>query len=177
MRPLKSLAVAVAAAPLAVAAVAAVATAQASGIKVEFLEGAPKDRFVITNASACDLGAARVFIDLGGSDYGLIFDVTGQGAGVEVFQPLEFTKGADLLVTRPSVRDGDNSVALNLRSLKSKASVSFTIDVDDTANNREITVSDSEFSGSMVSLETGSFSARAEFTSGSSTTINLPNCT
>ena len=146
-------------------------------VKVEFLEGAPKDRFVITNTGACDLEATQVSIDLSGSPYGLIFDVTGSGAGVEVFQPLEFTSGADLLIDTPQVRDGDNNIKLNLKGLQSRASLAFTIDVDDTANSREITVSDSEFEGATARLKTGAFVSKASFGSNSVAIIGQPNCT
>jgi hypothetical protein len=145
-------------------------------IQVKFLEGAPKDRFVITNTGTCDLGASTVKIDLAGSPYGLIFDVTGNGAGVEVFQPLEFTNGADLLVNQPRVRDGDNSIVLQLKALQAKASVSFTIDVDDTAKKREITVSNSEFLGATARLETGAFVSQVGFGAGAVANVQRPGC-
>ncbi|MEO1720574.1 MAG: aggregation factor core, partial [Pseudomonadota bacterium] len=66
-------------------------------LEVRFLEGAPKDRFTLTNGSNCPLRAADVTIDLSGSPFGLIFDTTGTGAGVQVFQPLELTDGAAYL--------------------------------------------------------------------------------
>ncbi|MEP0940518.1 MAG: aggregation factor core [Rhizobiaceae bacterium] len=146
-------------------------------VKVQFLEGAPKDRFVITNMGSCDLGTAQVSIDLSGSPYGLIFDVTSSGAGVEVFQPLEFTSGADLLANKPRVKDGDNNISLKLKGLKARSSVSFTIDVDDTANSREITVSDSEFMGASTSWKTDASVKMAEFGANSEAIISLPNCT
>lgn len=74
-------------------------------VQVRFDEGAPKDRFTVTNIGGCALGPTAVTIDLEGSPYGLIFDVTDRGAGVEVFQPFEVSTGDKILKTRPQVRD------------------------------------------------------------------------
>ena len=60
---------------------------------VDFEESAPKDYFRLKNASETEWRIDRVEIDLRGSG-GLIFDVTGRGAGVSVYQPFE----------RPAVR-------------------------------------------------------------------------
>lgn len=136
-------------------------------IEVRFQEGAPKDRFTITNTSACPLGALDVTIDLSGSSAGLVFDVTAQGAGVEVFQPFELVAGRENLATTPQVRDGDNAVTLELSRLGQGQSVAFTIDVDDTIGAREITVSRAEITGASVTarlsggLATGLFEANA----------------
>ena len=58
-------------------------------IVVNFVESAPKDRFVIENTGECEFENLVVEIDLSGSAGGLIFDTTATGAGVEVFQPFE----------------------------------------------------------------------------------------
>lgn len=123
-------------------------------VEVIFSEGAPKDRFTITNTGACDLGPMDVTIDLAGSSAGLVFDVTGQGAGVEVFQPFELVSGNALLSAIPIVRDGDNALTLALTSLGQGQSLAFTIDVDDTIGAREITVSRAEIRGAGVWIET-----------------------
>jgi len=52
-------------------------------INVRFSEGAPKDRFSFKNDSACDLTDLSIEIDLSASSARLIFDTTGEGAGVE----------------------------------------------------------------------------------------------
>ena len=121
-------------------------------LQVAFIEGAPKDRFIIRNTSNCDLGPADLVIDFAGSDAGLIFDVTGAGAGVEVFQPFEVTAGAQYLATQPVISDGDQRATLNMTGLGTKETIAFTIDVDDTNGTRAITVADSEMSGTTVSL-------------------------
>lgn len=129
------------------------ATANAvADVEVSFREGAPKDRFEIVNTSTCALANAELVIDLDGSAGGLIFDVTATGAGVEVFQPFELVSGEEFLTAQPEVKDGDRRLALSIGSLPAGAKIGFTIDVDDTAKGREITVTDSELSGAKVML-------------------------
>lgn len=144
---------------------AAMSAPAAAELVVRFDEGAPKDRFSIVNTGACAFGAMTVKIDLNGSAGGLIFDVTGQGAGVEVFQPLELVAGRDVVAEVPNVADGDTEVSLKLTGLGPNASVAFTIDVDDTAGRSETMVNSSEISGASVVVSydggdvTGSFDA------------------
>jgi len=121
-------------------------------IHVKFIEGAPKDRFVITNVSDCALGAGRFEIDFEDSNAGLIFDVTGSGAGVEVFQPFEVTSGAEYLLAEPTISDGDQRAVLDMSGLGANEIIAFTIDVDDTIGTRAITVGDGEFTGTTVSF-------------------------
>ena len=84
-----------------------ISSASLADLEVQFIEGAPKDRFVITNVSDCALTAGQFKIDFTTSNAGLIFDVAEAGAGVEVFQPFEVTAGVHNLVTQPSIVDGD----------------------------------------------------------------------
>ncbi|WP_372739865.1 hypothetical protein, partial [Neptunomonas sp.] len=53
-----------------------------ANVMVNYIEGAPKDRFVITNTGECSLQTVRVDIDLTNTMGGLIFDTTASGAGV-----------------------------------------------------------------------------------------------
>lgn len=152
------------------------ATPSLADLKARFDEGAPKDRFTITN-TGCSLGATTLTIDLAGSPYGLIFDVTGSGAGVEVFQPFELTTGSELLSTRPQVADGDNRLTLDVADWPAGATISFTIDVDDTQNNREITVSNQEIVGAEVMATSTTGSARASFEEDTTATVKLSGCT
>lgn len=147
-----------------------------ANIEVIFSEGAPKDRFTITNTSDCNSGPLDVTVDLAGSSAGLVFDVTAQGAGVEVFQPFELTSGGDLLTSVPRVRDGDNALTLEMASLDRGQSVSFTIDVDDTIGAREITVSRAEISGATVRVETATNEASGTFTETATAIVPLPTC-
>jgi hypothetical protein len=102
----------------------------------------------------------------------LVFDVTDQGAGVEVYQPFELVAGADTVSTLPEVADGDTSVTLALVGLTAGKDVAFTIDVDDTINAREITVTDSEIEGATVEVLQGTAGAQAVF--GENATAVLP---
>ena len=149
---------------LTLAAAAFLFASSASGdIRVQFDEGAPKDRFTITRVGDCALGKSVVVLDLSGSSHGLIFDVTGSGQGVEVFQPFELVAGASHLTSQPTVHDGDQAIRLSLASLETGDPIAFTIDVDDTAGGREITVSDSEIEGAVVRVETAGNAYRGTF--------------
>ena len=151
-------------------------TAQAD-ISVRFDEGAPKDRFTLTHTGTCDLDAAKVTLDLSTSPHGLIFDVTAQGQGVEVFQPFELIAGASLLAAQPVVQDGDQTIALPLSKFETGQRVAFTIDVDDTAGARETIVSDSEIEGATVVVTTGSDTYTGAFDKQSNALVRIDNCT
>ena len=149
--------------PAAALLVATVSTAQAD-LSVSFIEGAPKDRFVLSSATdICADVPMTVTINLNGSAGALVFDVTDQGAGVEVFQPFELVSGAETVSTLPEVLDGDKSVTLALAGLRAGQNVAFTIDVDDTINAREITVTDSEIEGATIEVLQGSAGAQGVF--------------
>jgi len=137
---------------LAALALPLLSTAGHADLSVRFIEGAPKDRFEIKNVGACAVTASTLTLDLTTSQGALIFDVTGSGAGVEVFQPFEVIAGREALTTLPTIVDGQNSIDLPIATLGAGASIAFTIDVDDTLGAREITVTGSEISGATVQL-------------------------
>ncbi|MEP1766316.1 MAG: aggregation factor core [Sulfitobacter sp.] len=145
-------------------------------VQVQFMEGAPKDRFIITNVGDCDLGAAEFTIDFAASHAGLIFDVTGTGAGVEVFQPFEVTAGAQYLTAAPIISDGDQRATLSLKGLGQNEAIAFTIDVDDTNGTREITVTDGEIRGAIVSLVVNKTEYSAVMSSNSKAVIMTSDC-
>lgn len=145
-------------------------------LSAQFDEGAPKDRFTFTNIGACAITNATLTLDLSTSDSGLIFDVTDQGAGVEVFQPFELIKGGDAISGQPNVLDGDAQIVFSIRSLMPQKAISFTIDVDDTTGGREITVSDGEIKGASVMLEQNSTLHTATFVDSSRTKVKLNAC-
>ncbi len=153
-----------------------VATLAHADMAVSFDEGAPKDRFTFTNTGSCTIAGAKILLDLSGSKSGLIFDVTGKGAGVEVFQPLEITTGSKSLLNSPDVKDGDSRISLDIAQLKAGQSIAFTIDVDDTAGGREITVSGSEIAGAKVRFSQGDRSKTMVFGSNARTAIQLMDC-
>ena len=126
-------------------------------LQVNFIESAPKDRFVIENSGSCTLNEALVTIDLNDSAGQLIFDTTGEGAGVEVFQPFEIAEGQLELVSSSEVIDGDTALTVRIQSLQPGSQVGFTIDVDDTLTNSDlgmIRVTGSEISGGSVFIST-----------------------
>lgn len=149
-------------------------------IEVNFVESAPKDRFVIKNVGECGLEFLIVEIDLTQSAGRLIFDTKATGAGVEVFQPFEVKEGSIDLISSDGVEDGDAKLVLKIGSLLSGKIASFTIDVDDTLITSElgqIRVSGSEIEGGLVriSLEEEK-PATAAFDSDGKTTVSLPPC-
>ena len=152
------------------------ATPAFADIRVDFDEGAPKDRFTIQNVGACALDEATVTVDLSGSSGKLIFDVTGSGAGIEVFQPFEAVSGAELLTALPSVSDGDTAVSLTLRSLAPGERIAFTIDVDDTTSSYGIIVSGSEITGAVARVERSGAEAEGRFGADAVAHVTLPTC-
>ena len=156
------------------------ATPALANIEASFIESAPKDTFRFTNISACDLGPATLTVDLADSAAGLIFDTTGNGAGVEVFQPYQTVAGAEMLTNISPVNDGDTKITLTVSGLKPNQSIAFTIDVDDTLRNSErgqIQVSGSEIAGATVSVATTATQEIAAFDTTSSALIKTVNCT
>ena len=147
-----------------------------AGVRVEFIEGAPKDRFIIENTANCALQDVVVDIDLSRSSAGLIFDVTDSGAGVDVFQPLEIVTGAALLVSVPEVSDGDNKLRLTFRTLAPDAGLAFTIDVDDTAGTRATMISATEIEGAEITVAYAGQSASASFGQDAIASAALGDC-
>ena len=144
---------------------------------VIFTEGAPKDRFTLLNTDPCAITEASVLIDISTARGKLIFDVTDQGAGVQVFQPFEIVTGADALAGLPEVLDGQSALRLNIVSLAAGAEIAFTIDVDDTLGQRETTVSGSEIDGATLALTRGADSLTAGFSQDARATLLFSGCT
>ncbi|MBE1282991.1 MAG: aggregation factor core [Rhodobacteraceae bacterium] len=145
-------------------------------LMVQFDEGAPNDMFRIENAGACAILASSVHLDLSTSRGGLIFDVTAQGAGVEVYQPFELVEGSDALQAPPSVQDGQSKIALDIVQLPSGGAIAFTIDVDDTIGQRAITVSGAEIEGATVTLASAASRETAEFSDLARAAVPVAGC-
>lgn len=160
-----------------IAAVVILPAPALADLTVTFRDGAPTDRFTITNTGACQTSAMTLTLDMGPSAGRVIFDVTGAGAGVQVFQPLEVVAGAEYLAALPEVRDGQTRLSLAMRALPPGAEVAFTIDVDDTIGAREITVNGSEMAGAVISAEGIGGGFEAVFDTGAMAVLNLPGCT
>ena len=155
--------------PLLVAILGLAAPAVAGTLTVTFRDGAPKDRFTISYDASCVAQPMRVDIDLGTAPAGLVFDITAAGAGVEVFQPLEWVLGR---ARASAVRDGDTVVSLDLDGLSPGETLAFTVDIDDTTSNRQITVDGSEMVG--ATLRAGGKEARFDATG--TARVALPAC-
>jgi hypothetical protein len=95
---------------------------------------------------------------------------------VQVFQPFRLTEGATLVQDTPQVQDGDQTLTLSLRDLPVGQSVAFTIDVDDTIGQREITVSGSEIAGARVAIGLTGLRALGKFDTTARAVIPLPSC-
>jgi hypothetical protein len=146
-------------------------------VRVKFVEGAPKDRFIVTNEGTCSIGSAELVIDFRETTAGLIFDVSSAGAGVEVYQPFEVTQGADFLTNLPMISDGDQTANLSIATLGATQKIEFTIDVDDTAGARAITVSNDEMNGASVSLEVGGERVSASLGATKEALLKTASCT
>ncbi len=153
-----------------------IASVAQADLRVSFDEGAPKDRFRIENTGACAISEASLVLDLSSSQGGLIFDVTGRGEGVEVFQPFELVEGADALAGMPTVVDGQTEIRLDIVTLPPEAAIAFTIDVDDTRGQRAITVTGAEIEGAVFSYARGQDRGSAVFSAGSEAEIKVTDC-
>lgn len=154
------------------AASIAATTAQAD-ITLAFYESAPKDRFVLTSAS-CPLSDITVEIDLSPSAGRLIFDVTGAGAGVEVFQPVEVQQGTASVIP---VVDGDQVLRFDVAALPAGETLVISADLDDVLDQSDlgqIRVAGSELDGATVMLDGLGPQVRATFQDGTNR-ISLPH--
>lgn len=153
-----------------------IASPSVADVRVQFVEGAPKDAFIITNQGTCNIGPAELVIDFAATNAGLIFDVSATGAGVEVFQPFEITEGADLLTSQPTITDGDQTATLSIATLGPDQKIAFTIDVDDTNGTREITVSDDEINGAQISLNASGKQTTAVLAANAEAMLTVGGC-
>ncbi|GAB5448359.1 aggregation factor core [Gymnodinialimonas sp.] len=156
--------------------IGALSAPAAADVLVRFQEGAPTDRFIFEATGSCPIEAARLTLDLSGSDAGLVFDVTAQGAGVEVFQPFTLVSGADLVTGTSGVTDGDQRLSLDVARLDPGARIAFTIDIDDTLEGSQITVSGAEIAGAQAILQMGAEVFAAPFRADATARIPLAAC-
>lgn len=161
-------------------AIAIASPITSADIEVQFIESAPKDRFVLTNTGKCVLQDLTVDIDLTNSSGRLIFDTTSAGAGVEVYQPFSITYGPITLLSSDRVLDGDTKLSLGISTIEPGEAGSFTIDVDDTLKVSElgkIRVSGSEIQHGLVIITTKDNSLyNAAFSNKSRALVELPPC-
>lgn len=152
------------------------ASSAAADLVVTFRDGAPKDQFTLTNTGGCATAPIEITFDLSPAPAGLIFDISARGAGVEVYQPFELTSGDGLLVGASDLSDGDQSLVLQLSAMAPGDGLSFTIDLDDTAGGREITVSGAEIAGAAVRVNTDGRIATGVFDPNGQALVQLDEC-
>jgi hypothetical protein len=154
------------------------ASGASADVQIRFIESAPKDRFVFENTGDCALTDLQVAIDLANSNGKLIFDTTGAGAGVEVYQPFEVRDGEVAL--QGQVRDGDTQLQITIAQLAIGERASFTIDVDDTLKNSalgNIRVAGSEIASGQVNLSVaGAQPINSVFSDRGIATVTLGDC-
>jgi hypothetical protein len=150
-----------------------------ANIEVSFVDGAPKDRFVLNNIGECAMQNITANIDLSNSTGKLIFDTTATGAGVEVFQPFESSDGNIKLVNGNPVQDGETTLLLNIATLKANSSTRFTIDVDDTLKQSElgnIRVSGSEIENATIQIRSMGRTSEATFDKNGRALLAFTDC-
>lgn len=143
-------------------------------ISVRFQESAPKDRFIIQ--SDCAVADVDMTIDLSGSAGSLIFDVTANGAGVEVFQPVEVQSGDAQI--QPVV-DGDQMLMLRIPAIPVAENVIISADLDDVLANSslgQIRVAGSELDGAMIAITFAGNRETATFEGGNTQVVFPHNC-
>lgn len=168
---------------LIVAAVATLAIAPASAnadLVVRFLEGAPKDRFVVTNSSGCTYDRGTLIIDLGTSPMGLYFDTKRGGAGQNVAQPFEIAGLNKLEASAEPVADGAMTAKVLFSDFTPEASLEITVDVDDSVRSGPMGVqmiANNEMMGATVRAVFEDSTAReARFDADGEARVAAPTC-
>lgn len=131
------------------------ANAETCGVDIQarFIEGAPRDSFVIENRSSIATEIASLTLNMRPSAGRLIFDTESGGVGVDVFQVYRGEDGDAVLARAPTVKDGDDRLTLDFDSFGAGQTYRFSIDVDDRLTNSElgqIRVSGSEMQGAAL---------------------------
>jgi len=122
-------------------------------IEAKFYEGAPRDRFIIENNSSDKLRIESATVTLKGSKGRLIFDTIDGGKGVEVFQQFRSEESSAMLASKPQLKDGADTLALEFAHFEPNETYRFSLDVDDQLTNSElgqIRVSSSEMMGAQI---------------------------
>lgn len=152
-----------------VPAAALACTDKSAGVAMDavFIEGAPIDRLLVTNRSDTGWKIEQITWDLMPSAGQVIFDTTGSGAGVEVFQPFRQLSAKDtrraggevsdvgqgpVLAAEPVVTDGDQSLVIQFESFEPRQVFGMSIDVDDQIASRQITVERGEMQGATLQV-------------------------
>jgi hypothetical protein len=154
-------------------------------IGVRFTEAAPKDRFIFTNRSACEITTGLITIDLSTSKSGLLFDTDSSGPGENVAQAFEIARSDNVSVSITAVPDGASTAEIQVRSFFPGGEIEVTVDVDDSLRSgpRGVQMIDgSEIAGARITLATGSGATgagvlhAAKFDSEGEALVELTGC-
>ncbi|MEO0636455.1 MAG: hypothetical protein AAFY73_07390 [Pseudomonadota bacterium] len=104
-------------------------------LSARFIEGAPTDRFEISNNSADGWSVTSATFDLAPAPAGLIFDTENGGGGLQVFQPFEASDSTAKLAGTSGLSDGGTSLTIDFASFAPGETFAFTIDIDDSLEN------------------------------------------
>ncbi|MEN0086823.1 MAG: hypothetical protein AAF737_00125 [Pseudomonadota bacterium] len=143
---------------LTLAAAAQSKNEEACGVSItaRFIEGAPTDRFEITNNSTGGWSITSASFDLAQAPAGLVFDTEDGGGGLEVFQPFKASDSSAKLVSTSGLSDGGTALTIDFASFAPGESFAFTIDIDDSLENsarRQTQVVGNEIEGAMLSVK------------------------
>ncbi|MFT5485657.1 MAG: hypothetical protein ACI9JL_000155 [Paracoccaceae bacterium] len=149
-------------------------------IAVQFTEAAPKDRFVVTNRTTCEIASGAITIDLSTSTSGLLFDTDPSGPGENVAQPFEIARSESVSASFANVSDGATTAEIRVRNFLPGGRIEVTVDVDDSVRSgpRGVQMIDaSEMAGARVTFATGpDVLYAATFDSGGQARIELAGC-
>lgn len=126
-------------------------------LRVSYVDRAP-DLITIRNGSACDLGPFELTIDLRPSPAGLIFDISGAGAGFAGHAPLSILQGAEQVLSISDLTDGDTRLVLQIDFLSGNGTISMAVDLDDTSPASEMgrtIISPAEIAGAVAEVRRG----------------------
>jgi len=105
--------------------------------------------------------------------------VTGAGAGVEVFQPLDVVDQNPLVLAISEISDGDQTLDIGLDEMTPGAKIRVTFDMDDTLTNSslgQIRVSRSEIEGASAMTNLAIDTPSAQFDAEGVVVIPQPAC-
>lgn len=124
-------------------------------IETQFIEGAPRDRFIVKNQSTNDMSIRALSLSLSTSAGKLIFDTQKGGNGVEVYQQFRSESTAIELISAPQLADGAEKLTLDFANFNKGGEYTFSLDVDDRLTNSDlgqIRIAGSEMNGAAITF-------------------------
>ncbi|MEP0690990.1 MAG: hypothetical protein ABJ360_26515 [Roseobacter sp.] len=121
-----------------------------ANVQLQFVEGASKDRFVITSTGGYELNVAQLKGHLPALNDDFFFDVRDQSDFIDVFHPVEMKEIAEHLATQPRIFGGDQVTFANTTGLD-KISTS-TRDIDDPNGAHQFSAASDQINKTGVSV-------------------------